>query len=160
MKYQLLSMSSEKCIVNVNYKFCGILSGYVLFAKVPFRRFTYQTVKNSTTHITFGGKLIQAVARDFQQCGMCDQQSLRSACAYAQSDQSLCLSLEYSMSVKLLTKHHLEFLRLKRGCTGWSEPTLEKMHQCWKSHVTAHFNYTTHQDVASASIHGLKNEML
>ena len=29
-------------------------------------------------------------AWDFQQCGMCDQQSLRSACAYAQSDQSLC----------------------------------------------------------------------
>ena len=35
---------------------------------------------------------------------MCDQQSLRSACAYAQSDQSLSLSLEYSMSVKLLTE--------------------------------------------------------
>ena len=43
---------------------------------------------------------------------MCDQQSLRSACAYAQSDQSLCLSLEYSMSVKLLTEHNVEFLRL------------------------------------------------
>ena len=28
------------------------------------------------------------------QCGMCDQQSHRSACAYAQCDQSLCLSLE------------------------------------------------------------------
>ena len=27
---------------------------------------------------------------DFQQCGMSDQQSLRSACAYAQADQSLC----------------------------------------------------------------------
>ena len=27
---------------------------------------------------------------DFQQCGMCDQQRLKSACAYAQSDQSLC----------------------------------------------------------------------
>ena len=26
---------------------------------------------------------------------------LRSACAYAQSDQSLCLSLEYSMTIKL-----------------------------------------------------------
>ena len=25
-----------------------------------------------------------------QQCGMYDQQSIRSACAYAQSDQSLC----------------------------------------------------------------------
>ena len=37
-----------------------------------------------------GGQTIGAVARDFQQCGMCDQQSLRSACAYAQSDQSLC----------------------------------------------------------------------
>ena len=50
---------------------------------------------------------ICASAWDFQQCGMCDQQSLRSACAYAQSDQSLCLSLEYSMIAKLLTEHHL-----------------------------------------------------
>ena len=31
---------------------------------------------------------------------MCNQQSLRSACAYAQSDQSLCSSLAYSMSGK------------------------------------------------------------
>ena len=35
-------------------------------------------------------KHIWASVWDFQQCGMCDQQSLRSACAYAQSDQSLC----------------------------------------------------------------------
>ena len=62
--------------------------------------------------------IICASARDFQQCGMCDQQRLRSACTYAQSDQSLCLSLEYSMTVKLLTEHHLEFLSLKGGCTG------------------------------------------
>ena len=48
-----------------------------------------------------------------QQCGMCDHPSLRSACAYAQSDQSLCKSLEYYMSVKLLTEHHFEFLSLK-----------------------------------------------
>ena len=47
---------------------------------------------------------------------MCDQQSLRSACSYAQSDQSLCYSLEYSMSVKLLTAHNLVFLSLKGGC--------------------------------------------
>ena len=75
-----------------------------------------------------------AAARDFQQCGMCDQQSLRSACAYAQSVQSLCLSLEYSMRVKLLTEHHLVFLSLKGGCKGLSESTLSN---CWKSHVTA-----------------------
>ena len=41
-----------------------------------------------------GGQLLGennwASAWDFQQCGMWDQQSLRSACAYAQSDQSLC----------------------------------------------------------------------
>ena len=43
---------------------------------------------------------------------MCDQQSLRSACTYAQSYQILCLLLEYSMSVKLLIEHHLEFLSL------------------------------------------------
>ena len=61
----------------------------------------------------------------------------RSACAYAQSDQSLCLSLGYSMSVKLLPKHGLEFLSLNGGCTGSSESTLVKMSQCWESHVTA-----------------------
>ena len=66
---------------------------------------------------------------------MCDQQSLRSACAHAQSDQSL----EYSMIVKLLTEHHLEFLSLKGGCRGSSESTHVKIPHCWKSHVAAHF---------------------
>ena len=46
--------------------------------------------------------------------------------AYAQADQSLCLSLEYSMIVKLLTEHHLEFLSLKGGCRGSSESHLSK----------------------------------
>ena len=55
----------------------------------------------------------------------------------AQSDQSLCLWLEYSMNVKLLTEHHLEFLSLKGGCTGSSESTLVKMPNCWKSHALA-----------------------
>ena len=44
-----------------------------------------------------------------------DQQSPRSACAYAQSDHSLCSSFYYSMIVKLLTKQHLEFLSLTKG---------------------------------------------
>ena len=44
---------------------------------------------------------------------------------------------EYSMSVKLLTEHHLEFLSLKGGCTGSSESIHVKMPHCWKSHVTA-----------------------
>ena len=44
--------------------------------------------------------------------GMCDQQRLRPACAYAQSDQSLCLSLEYSMTVKLMTEQ-FEVSKLK-----------------------------------------------
>ena len=64
--------------------------------------------------------------------------SLRSACAYAQSDQSLCLLLEYSRKVKLLTEHHLEFLSLKGGCTGSFESSLVKMPQCWKSPFTSH----------------------
>ena len=73
----------------------------------------------------------------FPTIGMCDQQRLRSAYAYAQSDQSLCLPLEYSMSVKLLTEQHLEFLSLKGGFTGSSESTLVKMPHCWKSHAVA-----------------------
>ena len=68
---------------------------------------------------------------------MCDQQSIRSACAYTQSDQILCLSLEYPMSVKLLTESHLRFLSLKGGCTGLSESTFVKMLHCWKSRVMA-----------------------
>ena len=82
-------------------------------------------------------KCIWAVTCDFQQCGICDQQSLRSACAYAQSDQSLCLSLEYTMIVMLLTEQLVDFLSLKGGCTCSSESTLVKMPHCWKSHVTA-----------------------
>ena len=73
----------------------------------------------------------------FQQCGMCDQQRLKPACAYAQTDQSLCRSLEYSTRVKLLTEHHLEFLSLTGGCAGSSESTHVKMPHCWKSHVVA-----------------------
>ena len=46
---------------------------------------------------------------------MCDQQSHISAWAYAQSDQSLPKSLEYSIIVKLLTEYHLEFLSLKEA---------------------------------------------
>ena len=54
-----------------------------------------------------------------------------------QSDQSLCESLEYSISVELLTEHLFEFLSLKGGCTGLSESTLVKMPHCWKSDVAA-----------------------
>ena len=56
----------------------------------------------------------------------------------AQSDQSLCLSLEYSLSVKLLTENHLEFLSFKGGCRGSSEFTHVKMQHCWKSLALAH----------------------
>ena len=66
-----------------------------------------------------------AATWDFQQRGMCDQQRLRSACPHAQYDQSLSQSLKYSMTVKVLTKHYLEFLSLKGSC----------MPHCWKSHV-------------------------
>ena len=56
---------------------------------------------------------------------MYDQQSLRSACPYEQSDQSL-------------TECHLEFLSLKGGCRGSSKSTHVKMPHCWKSHAMAH----------------------
>ena len=56
----------------------------------------------------------------------------------AQSDQSLCLSLEYSSTLRLLTDYHLDFLGFKGGCSGSSESTLVKMPHCWKSHVVAH----------------------
>ena len=60
------------------------------------------------------------LVRDFQHFGMCDQQRLKHACTYTQTDQNLCISLEYLMSVKLVTEDNLEFLSLKGGCTGLS----------------------------------------
>ena len=48
---------------------------------------------------------------------------------------SLIRAFEYSMTVKLLTEQHLEFVSLKGGCRGLS--TLVKMPHCWKSHATA-----------------------
>ena len=63
----------------------------------------------------------------------------------AQSDQSLCWWLEYSMTVKLLTEHHLELLSFKGYCTGSTESTLANMSHCWKSHVAAHMLSTVAQ---------------
>ena len=74
---------------------------------------------------------------------MCDQQSLRSACAYARSDQNLCQLLKYSISVKLRTEHHLELLSLTGGYTDSSESTLVKMPHCLKSHATAQLLHVT-----------------
>ena len=71
---------------------------------------------------------------------MCEQQRLRPACAYAQTDQCLCWSLKYSMTVKLLTEPHLRFLSLKGSCTGSSKFSLIKMSHCYKSHVMAYFS--------------------
>ena len=79
---------------------------------------------------------------------MCDQQSLRPACAYSQSDQSLCFVLEYSMTVQLLAEQHLEFLSFTGGCACSSESVHVKMPHCWKSHVVAQIPYIS--DLSSA----------
>ena len=41
------------------------------------------------------------------------------------------------MSVKLLTEHQFDFLRLTDGCRGSSESTLVKISNCWKFHASA-----------------------
>ena len=43
----------------------------------------------------------------------------------------------FASRLSILTEHHLEFLRLKRGCRGSSESTHIIMPHCWKSHATA-----------------------
>ena len=47
-------------------------------------------------------------------------------------------ALEYSMTLKLQTEHHLKCLSLKGGCTGSSASTLVKIPHGWKSNVAAH----------------------
>ena len=75
---------------------------------------------------------------DFQQCGMCYH--INVVCATSKvSDQPAhthslirAFASRYFMSVKLLTEHHLEFLSLKGGCTGWTESFYVKIPYCWK----------------------------
>ena len=47
----------------------------------------------------------------------------------------------------LLTEHHLGFLSLKGGCTGWPESTLVKMPHCWKAHVMAYILFSDLQSI-------------
>ena len=55
----------------------------------------------------------------------------------------LCWSLECFNNTKLLTKHHLELLSLRGGCTGLSESSLVKMPDCVNSYVVAHIESLT-----------------
>ena len=55
------------------------------------------------------------------------------------------------MIVKLLVEHHLEFLSLKGGCRGWSESTLVKMSNCWKSHALAQLKDLSSREEAEYS---------
>ena len=75
-----------------------------------------------------------APALYFQRCGVCDQRGLRSACVYAQFGQSLCLSLECSMTARLLSDRHLEFLSLRGGCAGSCGSAFVRVPHCRKSH--------------------------
>ena len=67
----------------------------------------------------------------------------KSADQPAHADQSLGLSLEYSMTDTPLTEHHLEFLSLREDCKGSSEYTHVKIPHCWKSRVVAHVTIFT-----------------
>ena len=48
--------------------------------------------------------------------------------AYAQTDQSLCMSIEYSMTIKLLTEYHLEFVSLTEAAQARLSLHLSKCH--------------------------------
>ena len=48
--------------------------------------------------------------------------------AYAQTDQRICMLPEYSLIVKLLTEHHLEFLSLKNVAQARLSLQLSKYH--------------------------------
>ena len=126
--------------MNISNKFTYFSS--ILWLHLATRNWYRPNTMRWTWGFIYPKKYNWAVTWDFQQCGMCDQQRLRPACAYAQTDQSICQSLKYSMSVKLPTIHHLEFLSLKGGCTGSSESTLVNLPHCWKLRVAAH----VHQD--------------
>ena len=132
INHHIYNVGAIRCIHDDSKSSCFLY----LLSHYQFEYY-HNHIMNCTEKCMYCYKHLWAVAWDFKQCGMCYQLSFRSACAYPQSDQSLCYSLEYSMSVTLLTEHHFEFLNFKGGCTGSSESTHVKMPHCWKSHVRA-----------------------
>ena len=53
--------------------------------------------------------------------------------------RAIARCFEYSIIVKLLIEHHLQFQSLKVGCGGSSGSAVVKMSNCWKSHAAAQF---------------------
>ena len=51
----------------------------------------------------------------------------------------------YSITVKLLTEHHLEFISLIGSCTGSPESTHVIVPHCLRSHVMAQFYRCSHR---------------
>ena len=49
--------------------------------------------------------------------------------------------------MKLLIEHHLEFLSLKGGCTGWTESTLVKLPHVLE--ITGHSSYVLSESKAN-----------
>ena len=99
---------------------------------VPKLYFQIKQIDQQTRFVTYR---IWAMVWDFQKCGICDQQSRRSACAYAQSDQSICLSLEYSMTATDWTSFAVSKLKKEAA-----QARLSQRSNCWKSHATAHMH--------------------
>ena len=52
---------------------------------------------------------------------------------------------EYSMTVKLLIEHHLQFQSLKGDYEGSPGSAVVKMSNCWKSHAAAQFSYYSYR---------------
>ena len=100
-----------------------------------------------------------AATWDFQQCDLCSQQSLKLACPQLQSDQSLFQSLEYSMNIKLLGEHHLEFPSWKGGCTAFGASAFKRrlhrlvwVYTCQNAtllEITCHGSYINRWEKAS-----------
>ena len=99
----------------------------MLLPRCPLKQPIQNKHNNEPQHVISNNVVCASSKGSDQPVRMCEKQRLRPACAYAQSDQSLCQSLEYSMNIKLLTEHYLEFPSHKGGCTGSSESTLVKM---------------------------------
>ena len=134
---------SVELLTEHHLEFLSLIGGYRDFSDSTLVKMPHCWKSRVTAHLWMLGRERAIALRaqnagisdwsDFQQCGMCDQQRLRPACSYVQTDQGLCYSLEYSMIVKR-TEQHLEFLSSKGDCTGRSESTLVT---CWKPHVAA-----------------------
>ena len=130
------TLSVSHCVIQI-YIHIILL---IIFFIIPPRSETTKNLFPLSSLPSYASVLILHVNHDMTKPTNweCAQRRLRSAWAFAQSDQSLRCPHEESFGPSLPIKRTAKTLIRLGECPGWSESSLGAQSLCWFCHVAAH----------------------